>query len=222
MQFQEIFFYTSQLKALHQFYCEVLGFEKQSESATSFSFRAGKSIIHFSKKEGVPVYHFAFNIPENQQFEALAWLKARTPVLPAGEDEIIDFANWHAHAIYFADPAGNIVEFITRHDLPNASKKPFSIQSVTELSEMGMVNPDAPTTYRQLQTELGISPYRQHTDRFAAIGDEHALFIVVPNDRNWYPTEIPSRVADFRVRGSVDGHVFSLSYSNGRIDTDLH
>lgn len=221
MQFHEIFLYTSQLQAIKQFYCETLGFEKISESVEVISFQAGKSTIHFAQKEGIPIYHFAFNIPENQQFEALAWLKQRTSILAAGTDEIIDFNNWNAHAIYFADPCGNIVEFIARHDLPNASESPFSVESVIELSEIGMVNPNAPKTYNQLKNLLGIQPYRQQTERFAAMGDEHGLFIVVPDDRNWYPTELPSEVADFRVKGSFGGKSFSLVYKNGSIAIDL-
>lgn len=221
MLFHEIFFFTPKLEANKQFYCDTLGFEKTSESETSFSFRAGKSIVHFSQKKDIPIYHYAFNIPENQQLNALRWIKERTTILPTGKEEIIDFSNWNAHAIYFTDPAGNIVEFIARHDLPNASEVPFSIESVIELSEIGMVNSNAPATYRQLQRDLGIQPYRQHSDRFAAMGDEHGLFIVVPDDRDWYPTEIPSEMADFRVRGSLDGHVFSFVYQNGRVDADL-
>jgi catechol-2,3-dioxygenase len=221
MQFHEIFLYTQQLLANKQFYCEGLGFEKVSESSTSFSFQAGKSIIHFAQKEGVPIYHFAFNIPENQQVEALTWLKQRTAIIPADEDEIIDFNNWNAHAIYFADPAGNIVEFIARHGLPNASESPFSVKSILELSEIGMVNPDAPATYNQLKAQLGIQPYRQHTARFAAMGDEHGLFIVVPDNRSWYPTDLPSEVADFRVKGSFGGKSFSLVYKNGSFAVDL-
>lgn len=218
MQFHEIFFYTPRLQANRQFYCDLLGFEELDASSTSFSFRAGKSIIHFAEKEAVPIYHFAFNIPENQRFEALAWIKERCTILSAGDDEIVDFANWNAHAIYFKDADGNILEFIARHDLPNASAEPFSIHHVLEVSEIGLVSPDAPSTYTQIKNELEIEPYRQHSERFAAMGDEHGLFIVVPDDRNWYPTEIPSRVADFRVKGSANGKSFSANYLNGQLE----
>jgi catechol-2,3-dioxygenase len=221
MQFHEIFFYTSQLQANRQFYCDLLGFEELSSSPVAFSFRAGKSIIHFAEKEAITIYHFAFNIPENQRFEALSWIKERCSILPAGDDEIIDFANWNAHAIYFKDAAGNILEFIARHDLSNASDASFSIQNVLEVSEIGLVSPDAPAAYTQIGGELGIEPYRQHSERFAAMGDEHALFIVVPDDRNWYPTEIPSRVADFQVKGTVNGENFSVDYSNGQLEVQI-
>ncbi len=217
MQIHEIFLYTPSPKKLETFYCDLLGFERTSSTPQAFSFRAGKSIIHFSEKEDIPIYHYAFNIPENQPLEALSWLKKRTAIILNGEAEIIDFDNWNAHAIYFADPAGNIVEFIARHDLPNASEAAFSIKSVINLSEIGMVSPDAPASYNKLRELIGVQPYRQHTDRFAAMGDENGLFIVVPNNRNWFPTEVPSEVADFRVIGSHGGNVFSLSYSRSGI-----
>ncbi len=69
---------------------------------------------------------FAFNIPENQFREAKAWLASRVEIArPNGSDEIF-YDDWNAHAVYFPDPGGNLVEFIARHNLPDRSEREFN------------------------------------------------------------------------------------------------
>ncbi|WP_260321042.1 hypothetical protein [Peribacillus simplex] len=46
-----------------------------------------------------------------------------------------NFAHLPAHAFYFYDPSGNIVEFISRYEIAKDSIEPFSVKSILNISE---------------------------------------------------------------------------------------
>jgi catechol-2,3-dioxygenase len=148
------------------------------------------------------IYHFAFNIPPQQFAEAKAWIAQRVPPLTdhTGADEFY-FEAWNAHALYFSDPAGNIVELIARHTLASQSHQPFTEQSLLSVSEIGLVTDNVRDTVHLLRTRLGISSYQgTGNDEFTAVGDEAGLFIVVKRGRIWFPdTNKPAAVAPVSV-----------------------
>ncbi|WP_085505155.1 hypothetical protein [Thalassobacillus devorans] len=71
-----------------------------------------------------------------------------------GEDEA-DFSHIQAHSLYFYDPAGNVVEFISRHSTAEKSEEPFSSKSILNISEMSLTVEGAIKTGRKL-IELGL------------------------------------------------------------------
>ncbi len=71
-------------------------------------------------------------------------------LLEDGEDEA-DFSFWPAHACYFEDPAGNIVELIARYNENPKSESPFSVNSIINISEIGLIVKDAPQVAKQLK-----------------------------------------------------------------------
>ena len=134
-------------------YREQLGFSICGESPNRFQIQVGTSIIEFTNENvaGEPYYHFAFNIPANQFQAAKEWLKEKTTLLlENGEDEA-DFSNLPAHACYFEDPAGNIVELIARYNLNPNSESPFSVNTILNISEIGLVVQDAPKVGEQFK-----------------------------------------------------------------------
>ena len=68
---------------------------------------AGGSQIVFRRGDAA-CYHFALNIAERKIETARDWLATRTALIAGDAGEIITFAAWNAHALYFRDPAGNI------------------------------------------------------------------------------------------------------------------
>ncbi|NJN65478.1 MAG: hypothetical protein HC884_01580 [Chloroflexaceae bacterium] len=105
----------------------------------------------------------------------------------AGEDEFF-FSKWNAHALYFADPDGNVMELIARHTLANHTNRPFDSQNILTISEIGLTATNVQQTMAVLQTALGITPHRVHSsDTFTALGDDHGLLIVVDQARPWFP-----------------------------------
>lgn len=163
---------------------------------SSVKFGASLSTLVFKKAvKNDPFYHFAFNIPANKFEEAHAWASERVQLLQiTPTSTIADFNNWNAKAFYFYDNNQNIVEFIARFDLDNNSDKTFDGSSIFSISEIGIVTDNAKVYGEKMIKEHNLSFFSKQPplDDFAAIGDDHGLFIVVNNKRNWYPTNKPS------------------------------
>ncbi|MGC4047468.1 MAG: VOC family protein [Armatimonas sp.] len=169
--------------AMRRFYSETLGLEIIDESNEGFSVQAGASELTFTNTPApAGVYHIAFNIPEDRFDEGVEWLKERAEILwrPDGR-EVFTFDNWNAHAVYFEDPDGNILELITRHSLPSASTQ-FEILSI---SEVGVAVDDVAAEAER----LGLPDYKQNSAEFRPVGDEEGLLILVKSGRLWWPTE---------------------------------
>jgi catechol 2,3-dioxygenase-like lactoylglutathione lyase family enzyme len=177
-----------------RFYSETLGLSREGDAV-----RAGATVLRFEQEPVSSPLHFALNVPENQIGEARDWTAERAPLLADGDEEIIDFSGWNAHAVYFRDPEGNIVELIARHDLPNASTEPFSAASLLEVSEAGVPTSDVAGVVDLLGSELRAPLYDGDRSRFAAVGNPEGLFIVVPVGRPWFPTELAALDAPLEV-----------------------
>lgn len=182
---------TRDIAVQHRFYAEVLGLPVARESDNSFAVMSAGTEIEFANATvGAPIYHFAFNIPENQIEAAREWVAARVPLVKDRDgSDIVFFESWNAHSIYFFDPAGNIIEFIARHTLPNASSVSFGPGSILEVSEIGLAVPDVAAAAKQIQRDLGATTYRPISEDFASIGDERGLLIVVRRGRKWFMAE---------------------------------
>lgn len=168
-----------------------------------------------------PFYHFAFNIPENKIVAAREWQLQRSPLLPIPErnraktlpPDIVDYSHWNAHSVFFLDPGGNVVEYIARHDLKNATRGPFRSSDILGTSEIALIVDDVPGTVANLRPALALDPYRGTSDAFAALGDEEGLVLVMRRGRilnfnresedkaaRVYPTVV-------HLRGAVADHV---------------
>jgi catechol-2,3-dioxygenase len=154
----------------------------------SLTFQAGTTALTFiqtEEQESQPFYHFAFNIPENKLPLAKEWLAKRTPLALRDGEAVFHFPNWNAHSIYFWDPAGNLGELIARHNLPNARSGAFTPEEILHASEIGLVVEDVPAAVRELKSRLGLPTYRQGSNVFEPVGDEHRLLIVAQKGRPW-------------------------------------
>jgi extradiol dioxygenase family protein len=217
MRLQELILQAKHLDELDQFYKTVLQLQVTQTNSKSISLKAGKTTLIFQQTNlaAKPFYHFAFNIPSNKIEEAFQWLKTKVKLLWIEEYKsyIAEFASWHARSVYFIDPAGNIVEFIARFDLHNDDAEPFSSSQILNISEIGIVfeaekfNERAEELLQQSQLQyFSKQPPMQH---FRAVGSDEGLFIVVPQQRNWYPTNIQSAI-------------FPLSISLENKNTEYH
>jgi len=196
MLLKSILIQSSRLHALRDFYRSILKLKVQDESETSINIQIGASLLVIEEtKEGEPFYHFAINIPANKIEEAKAWLLFKEIELIWMEDyksDIADFNNWHAKSVYFFDPAGNIVELIARFDLANETHESFFSDQFLNISEIGLVFPqdEIDTQVRRIIKETGISFFLKQPpmQQFKVLGDDEGLFIIVTENRNWYPT----------------------------------
>lgn len=215
MHLHTLHLYTRNLDALYQFYSQQLQCRVKKERDTVNINAGATELVFHLATSGDPNYHFAFSIPWNQVQEALAWTEERIPLLELEPGQhLADFRNWKAKAFYFMDPAGNIVECIAREPLNIRSELPFSGASFASVSEIGIVTDDVTLACRQLNELWSVPLFDRQppTPNFAASGDDHGLFIVVKEGRNWYPTQQPAIKAPLTaVYATQDGVVRTLN-----------
>lgn len=200
---------AGRLEDLRRFYASVLECPVAAAGPGGLTVRAGSTEIAFESAErGEPFYHFAFNIPENLLASAKRWLAARTEVLrrPDGSDEYF-FQSWNAHACYFLDPAGNILEFIARHNLRNGREGEFSARDILHVSEIGLVVDDVGATVSAAEKQLGMGVFAgSSSEQFAASGDDHRLLIIAKRGRVWNAGTKAARPAEvFPVEATLTG-----------------
>jgi hypothetical protein len=184
------------LTELKTFYAALLQLPLVSEKGDRFTIRTGETTISFiqAKEKGTaPFYHFAFNIPENKILKARKWQLKRT-ALSATPPQLIDsdypddvrhFRNWNAHSVFFWDPAGNLVEYIARHDLKNSSDGEFSSKDLLCASEIAFIVQDTETVADEIKSSFKLNQYRGGDENFRAIGDENGLLLVIKKGRVW-------------------------------------
>lgn len=200
---------TDDLEGTEKFYTQVLGLSVAMKTEKMLMLSAGQTELGFHpSQQQHPRYHFAFNIPCNQIEQALAWIKDKVQLLDIEPNEpIANFRNWNAKAFYFLDNNGNILEFIARNDLQNASANIFGPNSILSVSEIGVVGDEVGEHSRELITNYGVDYFAKQPPmpNFAALGDDSGLFIVVPSGRDWYPTNISSSKHWVKVDIEVNG-----------------
>ena len=184
------------MNAMKAFYGKTLDLRLLDERADRFSVEAGESRITFvTSSETVagraPFYHFAFNIPENKILKALEWQKARTPMLAIPERnraagypaEVVDYSHWNAHSVFFLDPAGNVLEYIARHDLKNGDTGAFGWPDILYVSELALVVDDVAATAETVKRAASVAQYKGGDDQFTALGDEYGLLLLMKRGR---------------------------------------
>lgn len=214
MKIKSLILYTSKLEEQTTFYKDVLGFPIIEASFNHSSFQIGSSVLSFYYRETSTPYHFAFNIPSNQEKEAMQWLKQRVELLRGDEnEELIHFEDWNAKAMYFHDKDNNIVEFIARKNLSNESNAPFRAKSLICISEIGVPVQKIDKAYNDLNQIKRLPVYSGDFDRFCAAGDENGLFIIINLEKKkWFPTDEVAYSSYFRMEGD-----YNVEFTNGKI-----
>jgi hypothetical protein len=179
------------LAQMKKFYGEIIGLPV-TEKDGELMIHAGESIITFvtgKEKDKRPFYHVAFNIPENKIQPAIAWQRKKTPVIhpnPSGtKDEVVHFAHWNAHSLFFLDPAGNLLEYIARHDLSNAATGDFTVNDILYASEIGLIVDDVIASGTELQKRMKLAQYKDPAPGFWPIGDESGLLLMIRKNHIW-------------------------------------
>ena len=162
--------------------------DHDESSNQNFEFAIGDSALALTEsvERASPLYHFAFNISENKIDAARDWLAERVELIetppefrdPAHAPEVRWFKSWNAHALYFLDPAGNVVEFIARHDLPSAADGPFTPADILGISEIALAANDTLALANWIHEVTGFEPYKDQSETFRPMGDERGMFVI--------------------------------------------
>lgn len=197
MEILEIELLTNDIEKTIGFYSGILGLQIIAKNKESVAFAAGFTKLTFQSSKTVkPVYHFAFDIPNNKLLEAFVWMESRTEILEViPPDKIADFHNWNAKSFYFFDNNGNVLECIARFNLDNESDKPFDGTSIISVSEMGFVAKNVSKLCDELVEKYGLPVFSMQPklDKFIVLGTETGLFILAAEGKEWYPTKIKAK-----------------------------
>jgi catechol-2,3-dioxygenase len=205
---------TKDLQAQKDFYTKILEFPVKL-TASGLEVKAGKTELRFIQAQADfdGAYHFAFNIPENQFRQAKAWISSRVPLLcdESGKDEF-PFEGWNSHSLYFKDAAGNVLEFIARHNLQDAVEGDFDSRNILNISEIGLPSEDVVQFASELCTRLGLSVFKQEpNETFTPVGDDQGLFILPSKNRIWIPNSgVPAKLLPIKVRGEAHGRSWEV------------
>jgi len=188
---------ASLVSELDGFYCERLGFPRAAQSAGNVAFAVGETVLELCPGDGSPFYHFALLTPGDRFEAALDWARERVGLLPDGVtgDEVFEFRNWDATALYFHDPADNIVELIAHRGIgETGARGPFAAAEVLGLSEIGIVG-DPPSLAAELERTLGLKVWDGSLTgegRLGFVGERARTVILCRAGRPWLPTGRPS------------------------------
>ncbi len=206
------------LEKMAGFYGQTLGLPVQAAAGEGIHVQAGGTEITFlptTEPEAQPFYHFAFNIPENKILAARSWQLERTPLFstpenlrdPSFPNDVRHFRNWNAHSLFFWDPAGNVVEYIARHELRNSAAGSFTSRDILCASEIAFVVDDVPKTASGLEAALSLPQYQSASDVFHATGDERGLLLLFERGRRIGDTlgDRPSPAEVFATHAEIRG-----------------
>ena len=198
---------TARLDAVAAFYAHTLGFAAEQRDGR-IVVPVGADVLELvaTGDDTDPFHHFALLVPGDRFDAARAWLGARTETLARDDGEtVFPFDFWDARAVYFHDPAGNIVELIAHHGLGEAPAggAPFGPDELLEVSEVGLVNDDGPALARAL-AGVGVVVWDgSPEDGLAFAGERARTVIIAPRGRGWLPTGRPAEM--HRVAVTVRG-----------------
>jgi catechol 2,3-dioxygenase-like lactoylglutathione lyase family enzyme len=188
------------LQELADFYGGRLGLDHHS-SSDRITIQAGATEVEFHavSNSGSPFYHFAIRIPHNRFAVASKWLDEGAGLLENSRthETAFDFKSWNAEACYAHDPAGNIVELIAHHELPEETPNPssdFHARELLGVCEIGLVDDDVLSMGRALQ-DLGIELWDGTLEEgggLAFMGGRDGVLILAATGRGWLPTGRPS------------------------------
>lgn len=222
MKIKNLNLFTNNLEEQKKFYTSVLGLKLISEDSESFTLSIGSTNLIFTQSKEILNYHFAINIPSNKIIDAYEWLKKRVKIQGFNGNEIVNFSDWNAEAIYFHDAGKNIVEFIARKKLNIISEVNFSEEGLLCISEIGTPTNNVRKIYKELNTKYGLEKYDCEDDVFCAIGDEHGLFIVIDKTKKkWIPNMDDAGANPYKISIEVDeGIIYELKYENEKLSLD--
>jgi catechol 2,3-dioxygenase-like lactoylglutathione lyase family enzyme len=204
---------SADLDAQRDFYANVLELPVRRDS-TILEVKAGRTELLFTEApEFDGAYHFAFNIPENQFDLAKTWISRRIPLLrdENGKEEFHS-ENWNSSSVYFKDAAGNVLEFIARHNLKNAMDGEFDSRQILTISEIGLPSEDVVGLADEICKRLDVSIFRQEANEsFTPVGDDNGLLILPIKDRIWIPNSgVPAKLLSVRVVGTSNGREWEV------------
>ncbi|WP_436862272.1 hypothetical protein [Staphylococcus caeli] len=208
MKFESITLLTSEFEDTLQFYEEILECPVISMNANMFTVQIGETALQFCRTTDneQPHYHFAIDIPYNHFYDIKAHFQNILFLSMENGQHSAYFEAFTAHAIYFNDPSGNIVELIAR--VSNMTDEP----EFCRISEIGFVCNESQKVYQAL-LDYNITTYQdaafspQHLN-FLGDKEEESYILLTPEGRRWYFSDKNAEAYPI----TIQTQTFCLSY----------
>jgi catechol 2,3-dioxygenase-like lactoylglutathione lyase family enzyme len=204
---------AAQLDAVAAFYEQTLGFAVKRRDGRVVVPVGADALELVTTGDGTdPFHHFALLVPGDRFDAARAWLGERAETLARDDGgTVFPFDFWDARAVYFHDPAGNIVELIAHAGTAEGSGVAggFSAVELAGLSEIGIVVDDPAAAVAALELDLGLEFWSGDAAQLAFVGAKAHTLILAPPGRGWLPTGRPAEphAATVTVTGGTRGAV---------------
>jgi catechol 2,3-dioxygenase-like lactoylglutathione lyase family enzyme len=170
---------------LPAFYVDELGLPLDGEAI-----RIGETLLRFAPEGDGAFYHFALLVPGDRFDAGFAWARERVKLL----GDVFASDDWGSRAVYFHDPAGNILELIAHRGLEeNGHRDGFAAEELVGFSELGIVG-DKAELLRRLEA-IGLEMWDgtlQAPNLLAFVGEKGRTFILAAPGRGWMPTGRPA------------------------------
>lgn len=207
--FKSVLFYTNKLKVVRRFYRNVLGLEISDTTDERFTVNIGESKVIFVETDQPAFYHFAINIPGNQFSIMKHWIKEKIPLNRQRAIDEVYFPSFDADAMYFEDPAGNIVELIGRRKRDLFGD--LTTEAFLNISEVGVVTPFMTEIGDEIQ-DTGVPLFQGmeiNPEEVNFLGKDDAFIVLTPPDRKWNFSEKDSVIHPLEFT-LTDGNHFIL------------
>ena len=204
---------AARLEAVAGFYEQALGFAVERHDDRVAIPVGGDVLELVATGDGTdPFHHFALLVPGDRFDAARGWLGERAETLARdGGETVFAFDFWDARAVYFHDPAGNIVELIAHAGTAERSGAAgdFSAAELAGLSEVGIVVDDTAAAVAALERDVGLELWSGSAAQLAFVGAKAHTLILAPPGRGWLPTGRPAEAhaATVTVTGGSAGAV---------------
>jgi catechol 2,3-dioxygenase-like lactoylglutathione lyase family enzyme len=186
---------SARLDAVAGFYERTLGFAVERRDGRILV-PVGADVLELvaTAEAADPFHHFALLVPGDRFDAARAWLGERAETLARDDGgTVFPFDFWDARAVYFHDPAGNIVELIAHAGTAErGAAGDFSAAELAGLSEVGIVVDDPAAAVAALERELGLELWSGDAAQLAFVGAKAHTLILAPPGRGWLPTGRPA------------------------------
>ncbi|AEV33524.1 putative ring-cleavage extradiol dioxygenase [Owenweeksia hongkongensis DSM 17368] len=204
------------------FYTNKFAFDVVEESDESITLQMGDSKLTFLENRlKKSYYHFAVNIPFDSINKALHWLDKKVDIIETKDGKIQDFSNWKALAIYFLDPAGNVVEFIGRERIKSKSRTVFNEKDIINISEVGVPVFQVSEAFKIISQESSLQKFDCDASTFCASGDDEGLFIIVDKaEKTWFPTDEAAKAYPLKVLFENEKKTYTLRMESGMLGVE--
>ncbi|ATW89473.1 hypothetical protein halTADL_2757 [Halohasta litchfieldiae] len=189
MKFERVGVPAADPESLSRWYGERFG---DGGPAAESQVRLGETTLQFTEHSGTPPVHLAVRLLADPE-AAVDWLVDRVPMVPIDGEPSRWFEFLDATAIYFEDPAANVLEGLCYVGDPR--QEPDSKGVFDGVTEVGLPAPEPLALVDWLEATVGLSAWGSPSDTFGWVGDRHARFVVIPVGRAWYPTDRTADIA---------------------------